>query len=112
MRDMLGNRLEKGSLVRWDVSGVVRDMGGAVIAHVVDIVESQIAGADGAVPNSASVVLQVVIHMNVPPNLPKDRLQIAQLMRVVDPASETAVDRVLDVLPSGRLPIPPTRKPQ
>jgi len=108
MRDVLGNRLEKGSLVLWDVSEVPRR---GLVAHVVDVVEPMLSGADGNAAGGHSVVLQVVIHVNPPPNLPSERLQIQQLMRIVDPASESAVDRVLSVLPGGRPPLPP-RKPQ
>jgi len=93
MRDALGNKLQKGQLVHWRPNEAIAH--GGIIAHVMDVIEPNITAIDGGKSGRRIVLLQIAIDVTVPPQAKNDDVVYAEVMRVVDPASEAALDRVM-----------------
>lgn len=87
MRDSLGNKLSAGQYVYWKSKDLVM--------QVVNVIEPKIE-VMGQPKQPPAVVLQLVIPVNLDRQAGRmEDIGLADFMRVVDPASETALESIL-----------------
>lgn len=80
MRDMLGNKLEKGAMLYWTAK--------EIMVHVVDVSEPTLEGND--TPPTLTIAMQIPV-MGVQKG---KEVQLGEFLMPVNPKSETLLDRL------------------
>jgi hypothetical protein len=94
MKDAIGNRIQKGDLVHWAIDAMVKERG--VIANVFDVIEPRVEAADGTMPSSPMLILQLAIPVMLDPRNPRGEVTLSQFTCVRDPRSQAIAERLIE----------------
>ena len=93
MRDAIGNKLEKGQWVHWRIESFLRETG--IVCVVADVAEGTMRDERGRPLREPTITLHVTIPLDATKLRPGEEAQLPQIMRVVNPKSDTIVDSLL-----------------
>jgi hypothetical protein len=101
MRDRLGNTLEAGHHVHWEIPKPIAE--GGILAMVVKVLDARIKDQNGNPLGQEAIILQLYLPVTRGSDNQPEAV-LPEFMRVVTPLSEKVINDMFGRIPTGATP--------